>query len=402
MTRTDVIIIGAGAAGMMCAREAALRGRSVVVIEHSGKVGEKIRISGGGRCNFTNMYARPETFISENSHFCKSALSRFTPQDFIALVDAHHIGWHEKPYEDGAHDSAKGQLFCDDKSTRIIDMLYGDAVRAGVQFTLETTVTDICKDGDDFRVETNKGPYQGAALVVACGGLSIPKIGASPFGYKIAGQFGLEIVPPHAGLVPLRFDERLLVQTKNLSGLAVTATVSSADGTCFPEGLLFTHRGLAGPAILQSSSYWREGETITIDLAPGTDLFTALRRARTEAPRQMLHNVLAAHLPKRLAVMIAETGGHDRIIADLSDDRLRQVAEAVNHWQVKPQGSEGYRTAEVTCGGVDTKGLSSKTMEARTVPGLYFIGEVVDVTGHLGGHNFQWAWASAVAAGQAV
>lgn len=387
---------------MMCAREASLRGRSVSVLEHSGKAGEKIRISGGGRCNFTNLYTRPETFVSQNPHFCKSALARYTPQDFIDLVDAHHIAWHEKPADEGADESARGQLFCDDKSTQIIDMLQGDARKAGTLFSLETEVQAVRKEGEDFILDTSKGTMRCASLVIASGGLSIPKIGASPFGYKIAEQFGLPIVPPRAGLVPLTFDEKLLAQTSDLSGIGLRACVRSESGKTFTEGLLFTHRGLSGPSILQISSYWEEGEAITVNLLPGPDVFDRLRAIRKEQPKQKLHNVLASILPKRLAQMIADASGFDRPIADLSDQKLEMMRDAVQHWRIKPQGSEGYRTAEVTRGGVDTNALSSKTMEARSVPGLYFIGEVVDVTGHLGGHNFQWAWASAVAAGQSV
>ena len=333
---------------------------------------------------------------------CKSALARYTPQDFIALVEAHKIGWHEKDHEEHAHESAKGQLFCDEKSTQIIEMLQHDAQQSGARFALETEITAVKKEGDDFILDSSKGAYKGASLVIASGGLSIPKIGASPFGYRIAEQFGLNIIPPRAALVPLTFGEKLLQQTRELSGIGLTARVQSECGKDFTEGLLFTHRGLSGPVILQISSYWEEGEHITIDLAPGSDMFAMLRDARRNQPKQMLHNILAAHLPKRLAAFIAAQNGNDKNIADLSDDRLRAVADAINAWRVQPQGSEGYRTAEVTRGGVDTGALSSKTMEARKVPGLYFIGEVVDVTGHLGGHNFQWAWASAVAAGDAV
>jgi len=402
MKQSDVIIVGAGAAGLMCAREAALRGKRVTVLEHSARMGEKIRISGGGRCNFTNLYARPETFLSQNPHFCKSALSRYTAQDFLDLVKAHHIGWHEKPYEDNAHQSAKGQLFCDDKAFLIIDMLRNDAQQAGVKFHLETDISNIEKDGDFFIVTTNKGDFKSAALVIASGGLSIPKIGASPFGYKVAAQFELSIIPPRAGLVPLTFADSLLAQTKELSGIGLQAEVKSEKGGTFTEGLLFTHRGLSGPSILQISSYWREGEEITVNLLPGQDMFEALRLVRREKPKQKLHNILCAYLPKKLAVFVAETSGHDVTIADLSDKKLRAIADSINDWHIKPQGSEGYRTAEVTLGGVDTGELSSKTMEVKKVPGLYFIGEIVDVTGHLGGHNFQWAWSSAVAAGQAV
>jgi len=401
MKELDVIIIGAGAAGLMCAREAALRGRSVAVLEHSEKIGEKIRISGGGRCNFTNLYAGPQTMLSNNPHFCKSALSRYTPQDFLALVQNHGIAFHEKPYEDGAHQSARGQLFCDHKSQQIIDMLQGDATQAGAAIQTETKISAISREGDHFIVASDRGARKAKALVIASGGLSIPKIGASAFGYEVAKKFGLGLVPTRAALVPLTFAAELLAQTKELSGLSVQARVTGGEGD-FTEGLLFTHRGLSGPSILQISSYWREGETITVDLAPGINMEEALRRLRTEQPKQLLHNALSHHLPKRLAAMIAARVNFELPIANLPDAKLTEAAVLINRWQVVPSGSEGYRTAEVTLGGVDTEELSSKTMEARKVPGLYFIGEVVDVTGHLGGHNFQWAWASAVAAGQAV
>jgi len=398
----DVIIIGAGAAGMMCARQAALRGRRVAVIEHTAKTGEKIRISGGGRCNFTNIYARPETFISQNPHFCKSALARYTPQDFINLVDAHNIAWHEKPYEDDAHESAKGQLFCDGKSTQIIAMLYDDARQAGADFYLETKTESVRKERNNFFVETDQGVFQAASLVIASGGLSIPKIGASPFAYKIAEQFGLNIITPRAGLVPLTFAPDLLAITKELSGVAITAQVKSRNGKSFTEGFLFTHRGLSGPSILQISSYWQEGEDITVTMVPERDIFAHLKEARHSKGKQKLQTVLAHILPGSLAEMIAAQAPENKIMGDLSDDILKTITKSINHWDVKPQGSEGYRTAEVTLGGIDTNELSSKTMEARNIPGLYFIGEAVDVTGHLGGHNFQWAWSSAVAAGDAV
>ena len=393
----DVIIIGAGAAGMMCARQAAMLGKNATVIEHTNKVGEKIRISGGGRCNFTNLYARPETFISQNPHFCKSALARYTPQDFIELVNDHKINWHEKPYDEGAHKSAQGQLFCDEKSTQIIDMLFNDANQFGCIFSLETTVTSIQKNETFFEIQTNKGTLKSKNLVIASGGLSIPKIGASPFAYKIAEQFGVNIIPPRAALVPLTFETSLLEKTKSLSGISFTASVKSEDNHSFEEGLLFTHRGLSGPSILQISSYWNENETISVNLKPGMDVFEYLQKARSNTPKQKIQTVLSHILPNRLAEHISDEAELHQNIADMSDKKLKEISTNINEWVIKPQGSEGYRTAEVTRGGIDTNELSSKSMETKKVEGLHFIGEAVDVTGHLGGHNFQWAWASAIA-----
>ena len=389
--QTDVLIIGAGAAGLMCAAEAARGGRSVIVVDHASKPGEKIRISGGGRCNFTNIHSTPANFISANPHFAKSALARYTPWDFIALVDKHGIAWHEKE---------RGQLFCDGKSTQIVDMLVDEAESAGADIWLDTTVGDIARKESGFTVHLNGDPVDCASLVVACGGPSIPKMGASRLGYRIADQFGLPVIEPVAALVPLTFTDDTKAPMSALSGVSVEARVAN-DRHSFEEPILFTHRGLSGPGILQISSYWEAGEPIEIDMAPGHDVLAHLKAARDETPRQHPATALARYLPRRLADHVAATVGVDRL-ADLSDAQATNLALQVNRWHLRPAGTEGFRTAEVTRGGVDTAALSSKTMEARTVPGLYFIGEVVDVTGHLGGHNFQWAWASGVAAGKAV
>lgn len=389
----DVIIIGAGAAGLMCAIEAGRRGRRVWLIDHAKKIGEKIRISGGGRCNFTNLFATPENFLSENPHFCKSALSRFTQHDFIALVEKHGIAYHEKKL---------GQLFCDDKSQQVIDMLLQECADAGVQIDTETTVTRIDAVADGYRIDTTRGAKTCASLVIATGGLSIPKIGATKFGYDVARQFGLNVVETRAALVPLTFTADILARCKELTGLSVEEARVSCGGTSFSEGLLFTHRGLSGPSILQISSYWREGEEIAVDLAPATDVFDFLKTRKSDTPKQDAATALSDILPRRLARGICDDADVNGRLADLPDARLETLARAVNDWRVVPSGTEGYRTAEVTLGGVDTNELSSKTMEARTQPGLYFIGEVVDVTGHLGGFNFQWAWASGYAAGRYV
>lgn len=390
MTRFDTIIIGAGAAGMMCGAMAGARGRRVLLIDHADTPGEKIRISGGGRCNFTNIHCGPENFLSHNPHFCKSALSRYTPYDFIELVDRYGISWHEK---------TKGQLFCDGRSDQIIDMLLSECDTAGNEIWLGTSVLDIRKDDTGFIVTTERQSLSCESLVIACGGASIPKMGATTFGYKIAEQFGLDVITPTPALVPLTFTDDLKEPLKSLSGVSVEARVNH-DTTHFDEALLFTHRGLSGPSILQISSYWSPGDAITLNLAPALDMFEALRAARDTSPKQSPTNWLSQHLPQRLATMICAGFKQERL-ADMSDAALRNLALLVGAWRVKPAGSEGFRTAEVTKGGVNTDALSSKTMEVRDVPGLYFIGEVVDVTGHLGGHNFQWAWASAVACGQA-
>lgn len=389
MRQYDVVIIGAGAAGMMCAIEAGKRGRSTLVIEHADAAGEKIRISGGGRSNFTNLHTTPANFLSENAHFCKSALSRYTQHDFIKLVTAHGIPYHEKTL---------GQLFCDHSAKDIINMLQGLMQDAGVELKLEISVTAVEKQESGFVLTTTLGTVSCASLVIATGGLSIPKMGATGFGYDIARQFGINMIPTRAALVPLLFDEKLLAITKPLSGLSVDGAVVSCGKKSFREALLFTHRGLSGPSILQISSYWDVGRDIEINLLPDINIFDELKAQRQAKNKAMLHNVLSLYLPKRLADMIAAPV--DASLQDLSDEKLKLVADNINRWKIRPIGSEGYRTAEVTLGGVDTNELSSKTFEAKKVPGLYFIGEVVDVTGHLGGFNFQWAWASGWCAGQ--
>jgi predicted Rossmann fold flavoprotein len=388
----DVIMLGAGAAGLMCAAVAGQRGLSVLLLEQARNPGEKIRISGGGRCNFTNLHTSPANFLSDNPRFCHSALSGYTQRDFIALVESYGIAWHEK---------TRGQLFCDGSSRQIIDMLLEECRKARAQLRLAARISAVSKGENGFVVVSDQGEFRSRSLVVATGGPSIPKMGASGFGYKIAEQFGLKIVAPRPALVPLTFDPALLATFGDLSGVSVDAVVSCGK-TSFDEALLFTHRGLSGPAILQISSYWREGHDIVIDLAPGADVLAALKKLRGDHPRQEMATALTDLLPKRLARTIADTVGGPERIADFPDRQLANVAAAVKQWRVKPNGTEGYRTAEVTLGGVDTSGLSSKTFESRLVPGLYFIGEVIDVTGHLGGFNFQWAWSSGYAAGRHV
>lgn len=392
----DVVVLGAGAAGMMCAIEAGKRGRRVLILDHAKAPGEKIRISGGGRCNFTNVNSAPANFLSANPKFCVSALRRYRPADFIALVQRYDIAFHEKTL---------GQLFCDGSAKQVIEMLLTEMDRAGVTLRLETEVKGVARDanGNDggYVVSTSRGPMRCASLVVATGGKSIPKMGATGLGYELAQQFGLDIVETRPALVPLTFEVKTLERLAPLSGVALDAVVASGKQK-FAEAMLFTHRGLSGPAILQISSYWREGGEISVDMAPGVDVFQMLKAARTATPKRALGTVLSEILPKRLAQLIAEDAGAYGNLADCSDVLLRGVAATVNAWTFKPVGSEGYRTAEVTLGGVDTDGLDSRTMEAKAAPGLYFIGEVVDVTGWLGGYNFQWAWASGWCAGQAV
>ena len=390
--RFDVVVIGAGAAGMMCAIEAGRRGRRVLVVDHAKAAGEKIRISGGGRCNFTNLHTAPDRFLSANPHFCISALSRYKPADIIGLLGRHGVAWHEKTL---------GQLFCDGSATQVVDLLKAEMAKAGVTLRLATTVQRVETGADGFRIVLPTGEATCEALVVACGGKSIPKMGATSFGYQLAEQFGVGVVATRAGLVPLTFEPSLLQRLQGLSGVSLDVRVGCGKRR-FEEAMLFTHRGLSGPAILQISSYWRPGEAVEIDMAPGTDAYAALVRAKAEQPRQAPVTVLAQWLPRRLAQLIAEEAGAARNLADASDALLRRLAGAVNAWRVKPVGSEGYRTAEVTVGGVDTRALDSRTMAAKSVSGLYFIGEVVDVTGWLGGYNFQWAWSSGWCAGQAV
>jgi len=386
----ETLIIGAGAAGMMCAAHA---GPGVLVVDHAKAPGEKIRISGGGRCNFTNLHAGPQHFISRNKHFCKSALGRYTQQDFIDLVDQFGIAWHEKTL---------GQLFCDNSAKDIIALLRAEMDKAGATLWLQTQVGDIGHDGSAFTVELKReGPSQTVTarnLVVSSGGKSIPKMGASGLGYQIAAQFGLPVITPRPGLVPLTFSDN---RFKPLAGVATAARVSAGDAS-FDEAILFTHRGLSGPAVLQASSYWREGDTISVNLIPKGDKLTNLKHQRQSDGRKALTTVLSQHLPARLVDHLKVELPLAGNIADQSDASLAALCDALANWQLTPTGSEGYRTAEVTLGGVDTDALSSRTMGARDVPGLYFIGECVDVTGWLGGFNFQWAWSSGWAAGQAI
>ena len=387
----DVIIIGAGAAGLMCGAIGGQRGKSVILLDHADRAGEKIRISGGGRCNFTNLYCGPENFISQNPHFAKSALSRYTQYDFLDLVERYEIAWHEK---------TKGQLFCDGRSQEIIDMLMTECQEAGNEIRLGTEVLGIEKLGDGFVVTTPTQTLATSAVVIACGGPSIPKMGATGYGYKVAQHFGLDIVKPEPALVPLTFTDQLKVPIAELSGVSVNTLVSN-ERASFDEALLFTHRGLSGPAILQISSYWNAGEAITVNMAPGRDTLAELKEAKLQTPRLAPEKWLSKHLPARLASHLAAQFSYQRL-ADMPDRELINLSLQVSAWHIRPAGTEGNRKAEVTRGGVNTDALSSKSMEARNVPGLYFIGEVVDVTGHLGGHNFQWAWASGVACGSAV
>ena len=386
----DVVVIGAGAAGLMCAAEAGRRGRHVCLLDHSHKLAEKIRISGGGRCNFTNLFADPSSFLSENEHFCKSALSRYTQYDFIDMVERAGIAFHEKKL---------GQLFCDDTAQQIIDVLKQNVLEAGVHLHQGIKISAVTKDQDKFVIETDKMRIQADSLVVATGGLSIPKIGATDFGYQLARQFDLPVTDIRAGLVPLTFTDNLLRFCKSLSGLSVDAVVRCGQ-TSFREGLLFTHRGLSGPSVLQISSYWQDGQALLINLAPEINLTEDIAAAKQQQGRADILTLLSRHLPRRLAASILDREGITGRIADLSSAEIGRLHDDVHNWRVVPSGTEGYRTAEVTLGGVHTAALSSKTMEANSCPGLYFIGEVIDVTGHLGGYNFQWAWSSGWVAGQ--
>ena len=398
MTKFDVVIIGAGAAGLMCALTAGQRGRKVLLLDHSKAVGEKIRISGGGRCNFSNLYTAPKNFISHNSHFCVSALNRFTQQDFISLVKKHEIAFHEKTL---------GQLFCDISSRQIIEMLLQECAAGSVEIRLETSAGKIKKSENFFEIEvenstTNavkKELVQSESLVIATGGLSIPKMGATGFGYDVARQFGLKIKQTIPALVPLTLTEEILCETKNLSGVAVDAIVSCGK-ISFREAILFTHRGLSGPAILQISSYWKHGEKIVINLLPEIDIFAQLQEAKKSQPRQQLMNFFAQFLPKSLAGFLASQVNHPGNLSDLSNKKIQEISDLINRWTLTPNGTEGYAKAEVTSGGIDTNEISSKTFEAKSVPNLFFIGEVLDVTGWLGGFNFQWAWACGRAAGE--
>jgi predicted Rossmann fold flavoprotein len=390
MEKFDLIIVGAGAAGLMCAVEANKRGRRVLLLDQAEKVGQKIRISGGGRANFTNVHTTPDNFLSNNPRFCVSALKRYAPDDFIAFVNKHGIAWHERNH---------GQLFCDGPAQQITDMLLREA--EGVTVQTSTHVSNIDRSEAGFRLQTGRGECVGDALVIATGGPSIPKMGSSGFGYDVARQFGLKVVEPRPGLVPLTFAPELSQRLAALAGVSLEALVTLGK-VQFIEALLFTHRGLSGPAILQISSYWRKGDAIIIDLVPGEDVFAYLKAARANEPRKEASTALSQMLPKRVAQMMAELTACEGSLAEIGDKSLRRLAAHINAWSVTPDGSEGMRTAEVTVGGVDTRDLSSKTMEARSVPGLFFIGETVDVTGHLGGFNFQWAWASGHACGEVV
>lgn len=388
----DVVIIGAGAAGLMCAATAGQRGRSVLLLDHAKAVGEKIRISGGGRCNFTNLFVSEKNFISKNPHFCVSALKRFTSSDFISLVKKHKIAFHEKTL---------GQLFCDISSKQIVEMMLAECAAGAVKIKLETDVLEIKKTSEFFEIKTKNELINCQSLVIATGGLSIPKMGATGFGYDVARQFGLKVTQTIPALVPLTLDEKILSETKNLSGVSVDAIVSCGKIN-FREAILFTHRGLSGPAVLQISSYWKKGEKIVINLAPEVDIFAQLLLEKKSKPKQELQNFLAQFLPKSLANFLAAQANHNGNLADLSNQKIKEIADSVNAWEVNPSGSEGYAKAEVTLGGINTDEISSKNFETKKVPNLFFIGEVLDVTGWLGGFNFQWAWASGKAAGESV
>ena len=386
----DVIIIGAGAAGLMSAIEAGKRGRKVLLVDHAKKIGEKIRISGGGRCNFTNINTHHSKFISNNPKFVISALKQYTQNDFIDLIKKHNIKFHEKKL---------GQLFCDESAQQIIEMLLLECQTANVSVKKEIIITDVDKEGEQYFISVGPDKYLCDSLIIATGGLSVPKIGASKFGYDIAKKFNLNIVKTLPALVPLTFNEKLLEMCKKLSGLSLEAVVFF-NKIFFQEGMLFTHRGLSGPSILQISSYWKMGDNIRINLSPKLDVFKHLEIEKKSNPKQDINNIIAEILPKRLASMICKENNISGNISELSNKLLKQVSESINNWVVNPTGSEGYRTAEVTLGGVDTNEISSKTMMSIKNPGLFFIGEVVDVTGHLGGYNFQWAWSSGYVAGQ--
>jgi len=387
----DVIVIGGGAAGLMCAITAGNRGRSVLVLEHSNRIGKKILMSGGGRCNFTNRSVSPENYISTNSHFCKSALSRYTPWDFIELVERHGIPYHEKK---------AGQLFCDNKASDIVEMLFQECVGAGVEIKTKTRVGRISRE-ERVCVETDIGRFYGESLVIATGGLSIPTMGATGFGYEVARQFGLNVLETRAALVPFTFNDNMRKQFADLSGISSEAEVL-CNGKSFRENLLFTHRGISGPVILQASSYWRPGQPVEINLAPDRDIEGYLLDCKGQRPKAELKTCLSGFLSRRLAQKVCDLWCDSKAMNHYSDRALQEIAEKLQQWKPNPSGTEGYRTAEVTLGGLDTRELSSKTMESKRVSGLYFIGEVMDVTGQLGGYNFQWAWASGYAAGQYV
>ena len=386
----DVIIVGAGAAGMMSAIEAGKRGRKVLLVDHSKKIGEKIRISGGGRCNFTNIHTEANKFISQNPKFVISALNQYTQNDFINLIKKHNIKFHEKKL---------GQLFCDESAQQIVDLLLLECENANVVLKKEIMITDIDKKEEQYFITTNSNQYYSDSLIIATGGLSIPKIGASNFGYEVAKKFNLDIIETLPALVPLTFSEKILGICKELTGLSVEAVVSFKK-TFFEEGMLFTHRGLSGPSILQISSYWKLGDNININLTPKLNIFKSLEEKKKVNPKQDIGLIISEILPKRLAQIICKENEVSGNICELSSKKLKQLSDSINAWVINPTGSEGYRTAEVTLGGINTNELSSKTMMVKKHPGLFFIGEVVDVTGHLGGYNFQWAWSSGFVAGQ--
>ena len=392
MRSTDVVIIGAGAAGLMCALTAAGRGRKVMLIDHANKAGKKILMSGGGRCNFTNMYTEPNNFLSQNPHFCKSALARYTQWDFIEMVAKHGVPYHEKKL---------GQLFCDNKSSDILEMLLDECQKAGVSLHLDTSVEQIEKTDNGYSLNTTLGPIDCQSLVVATGGLSIPTLGATGFGYQIAKQFGHTLLPTRAGLVPFTITDQLKEICTELSGTSVDCLVSCNDQS-FRENILFTHRGLSGPAILQISSFWNTGDTVEINLLPDLDALQWLHTQQAERPNSELKTLLGEIFTKKMANLLAEHWVESKPMKQYTPAELAQVADKLASWKVVPAGTEGYRTAEVTLGGVDTREVSSKTMESLKSPGLYFVGEVLDVSGHLGGFNFQWAWASGYAAAQYV
>lgn len=394
MKHHNVIIIGAGAARLMCAATAGYRGRDVLVLDHAKQAGKKILISGGGRCNFTNQKVEPSNFICRNPHFVKSALARYRSSDFIELVERHGIEYHERDH---------GQLFCNDSAKEIVAMLLTECEWAGAQVQLRTEIIDIARqDSGVFIINSSKGQYSCDSLVIATGGLSMPKLGATPFGYKVAEQFGLTLLPTHAGLVPFTWHSEQKARFEPLSGIAVPSTITAKDGTEFSEALLFTHRGLSGPAILQISNYWRAGETISINLLPHMDVAESLQHMTTQHPKQSLRNTLSQWLPKRLIEVLFDEALLNMALNQLVHAQRDQIVADLHQWQLLMNGTEGYRTAEVTLGGVDTDELSSKDMQSKKVPGLYFAGEVMDVSGWLGGFNFQWAWASGVAVGQSA
>jgi len=389
----DVVIIGAGAAGLMCAIESGKRGRKTLLIDHAKSVGEKIRISGGGRCNFTNIHASPDDYISNNPFFCVSALKRYTQFDFIDLVEKYNIAYHEKTL---------GQLFCDKSSKQIINMLVSECEKSGVEIVVNNKVHNIINNDDGFNLSTDDSKtIKTSSLVIATGGPSIPKMGSTGWGYDVAKQFSLNIISPKAALVPFTLDKKTIPNPETLSGISLEVIVS-CNNKSFREGLLFTHKGLSGPSILQISSYWKNGDAISINFLPDIDIFTELKKIKEKYPKQEIQKYLTTLLPKRLALNICERYKYKGRLADISNKHLQTIADSINKWEITPNGTEGLKKAEVTRGGVDTDELSSKTFEAKKIKGLYFIGEVVDVTGHLGGFNFQWAWSSGHAAGQYV